>query len=259
MATKEAVFKLRVDTGNSVADINAADKAVQNFTKDVKNTQTTAASGTGVNKLSKDLAALDAKIKTGGMSMQEMNRVMKDYQSIAIQAGTESPIGKQAMANAANLKDQISDISVRTKLLSSDTIKLDTAMAGLQTGVGIFQGIQGAVALAGVENEDLTKTMVKLQAVQGVSNAINIVAKNLNKDSILGIQVRIGLEKLKNFVMGESVASSTQAAVSEGGLATANTAVGTTGLFAAGAYESFEGCNDFNWYWRACYWSWFFS
>jgi hypothetical protein len=238
MATKEAVFKLRVDTGNSVADINAADKAVQNFTKDVKNTQTTAASGTGVNKLSKDLAALDAKIKTGGMSMQEMNRVMKDYQSIAIQAGSESPIGKQAMANAANLKDQISDISVRTKLLSSDTIKLDTAMAGLQTGVGIFQGIQGAVALAGVENEDLTKTMVKLQAVQGVSNAINIVAKNLNKDSILGIQVRIGLEKLKNFVMGESVASSTQAAVSEGGLATANTAVGTTGLFAAGAMKA---------------------
>ena len=238
MATKEAVFKLRVDTGNSVADINAADKAVQNFTKDVKNTQTTAASGTGVNKLSTDLAALDAKIKTGGMSMQEMNRVMKDYQSIAIQAGSESPIGKQAMANAANLKDQISDISVRTKLLSSDTIKLDTAMAGLQTGVGIFQGIQGAVALAGVENEDLTKTMVKLQAVQGVSNAINIVAKNLNKDAILGIQIRIGLEKLKNFVMGESVASSTQAAVSEGGLATANTAVGTTGLFAAGGMKA---------------------
>ena len=238
MATKEAVFKLRVDTGNSVADINAADKAVQNFTKDLKNTQTTAASGTGVNKLSTDLAALDAKIKAGGMSMQEMSKVMKDYQTIAIQAGSESPIGKQAMANAANLKDQIGDIRARTTLLASDTIKLDTAMAGLQTGVGIFQGIQGAVALAGVENENLTKTMVKLQAVQGVSNAINIVAKNLNKDSILGLQVRIGFEKLKNFVMGESVASSTQAAVSEGGLATANTAVGTTGLFAAGGMKA---------------------
>jgi hypothetical protein len=238
MATKEAVFKLRVDTGNSVADINAADKAIQGFNKDLQATQTTAASGTGVNKLSTDLAALDAKIKTGGLSMQEMNKVMKDYQTIAIQAGTESPIGKQAMANAATLKDQIGDIRARTTLLASDTIKLDTAMAGLQTGVGIFQGIQGAVALAGVENENLTKTMVKLQAVQGVSNAINIVAKNLNKDSILGLQVRIGFEKLKNFVMGESVASSTQAAVSEGGLATANTAVGTTGLFAAGGMKA---------------------
>lgn len=31
MATKEAIFKLRVDTGNSVADINAADKAIQGF------------------------------------------------------------------------------------------------------------------------------------------------------------------------------------------------------------------------------------
>ncbi len=33
MATKEAVFKLRVDTGNSVGDINAADKAIVEFNK----------------------------------------------------------------------------------------------------------------------------------------------------------------------------------------------------------------------------------
>ena len=40
MATKEAVFKLRVDTGNSVADIDAADKAIQGFNKDLQQTKT---------------------------------------------------------------------------------------------------------------------------------------------------------------------------------------------------------------------------
>jgi hypothetical protein len=71
---KEAVFKLRVDTGNSVQDINNADQAVKNFNKDLKDTQATANTGTGVNKLATDLAALDAKIQGGGLSMREMTR-----------------------------------------------------------------------------------------------------------------------------------------------------------------------------------------
>jgi hypothetical protein len=226
MATKEAVFSLRVDTGNSVQDIQNADQAVKNFNKDLKETQTTAAAGTGVNKMQADLTALDAKIKAGGMSMQEMNRAMKDYQTIAIQAGTTSPIGKQAMANAATLKDQIGDIRSRTTLLASDTVKLDTAMAGLQTGVGVFQGIQGAAALAGIENEDLQKTMIKLQATQGIANAVNIVAKNLNKDAILGIQLRTAAEKVRNIVMKGTIASTRAQAAGEVALGTAT--VGAT-------------------------------
>jgi uncharacterized membrane protein len=226
MATKEAVFSLRVDTGNSVQDIQNADQAVKNFNKDLKETQTTAAAGTGVNKMQADLTALDAKIKAGGMSMQEMNKAMKEYQTIALQAGTTSPIGKQAMANAATLKDQIGDIRARTTLLASDTVKLDTAMAGLQTGVGVFQGIQGAAALAGIENEDLQKTMIKLQATQGIANAVNIVAKNLNKDAILGIQLRTAAEKVRNIVMKGTIASTRAQAAGEVALGTAT--VGAT-------------------------------
>jgi hypothetical protein len=240
MATKEAVFSLRVDTGNSVQDIQNADKAVKNFNKDLKETQATAASGTGVNKMQADLQALNAKIKAGGMSMQEMNRVMKDYQSIAIQAGATSPIGKEAMANAANLKDQIGDISARTKLLSSDTVKLDTAMAGLQTGVGIFQGIQGAAALAGIENKDLQKTMIKLQATQGIMNAVNTVANALNKDAILGIQLRNGLEKVKQFLMRDTTTAAIEQAAGEGVLATSTVATATATTAATTAMKIFK-------------------
>jgi hypothetical protein len=73
-------------------------------------------------------------------------------------------------------------------------------MQGIETGAAVFQGLQGAIALAGIENEDLEKTMVKLQATQGVVNAVNTVAKNLNKDAILGIQLRIAAEKIQNFI-----------------------------------------------------------
>ena len=226
MATKEAVFSLRVDTGNSVQDIQNADQAIKTLNKDIKETKTTFEDGTGVNKMATDLQALNAKIEAGGLSMREMTKVMKDYQTIAIQAGATSPIGKEAMANAARLKDQIGDIRARTTLLASDTVKLDTAMSGLQTGVAVFQGIQGAAALAGIENEDLQKTMVKLQATQGIMNAVNTVAKTLNKDAILGIQVRIGLEKIRNFILNGTTAATKAQAAGEVALGTAT--VGAT-------------------------------
>jgi hypothetical protein len=48
--------------------------------------------------------------------------------------------------------------------------------------------------------------MVKLQAVQGLVNSVSIIANNLNKESILGLQLRNGLEKAKNFIMTGSIA-----------------------------------------------------
>jgi hypothetical protein len=138
-----------------------------------------------------------------------------------LQAGSQSPIGDRATQSAAALKDQISDLNTRVKLLSSDTIKLDTAMAGLATGAAVFQGITSAIALTGIENEELQKTMVKLQAVQGVTNAISIVTNNLNKDAILGIQVRNGLEKVSQFIKTGSIAPTLALAGAESVAATA--------------------------------------
>jgi len=62
----------------------------------------------------------------------------------------------------------------------------------------------------------------------------------LNGDAVLGIQLRIGLEKIKNFVMGESASAATQAAAGEGILSGANTAVGTSSLFAAGGMKALK-------------------
>jgi hypothetical protein len=111
-------------------------------------------------------------------------------------------------------------------------------MQGIETGAAVFQGLQGAIALAGIENEDLEKTMVKLQATQGVVNAVNTVAKNLNKDAILGIQLRIAAEKIQNFIQTGSFRNtllSTEAKVADTaatvaqGTAMVGTTVATTG------------------------------
>ena len=211
MANKEAVFTVKVNTGNSIQDIQNADKAVQQLGKDLKSTQTVAKDSSGTDAMSQRLSELDAKLEAGGLSMRELTKTMKEYQNIAINAGATSPVGAQALQSASALKDQIGDLKAQTTALSSDFVKLDTSLAGVEVGAQAFSGVQSAMALTGIENEALTASMVKLQAVQGLSNSISVIANKLNSDSILGIQIRTAWEKLKNsaFVQG-TVATTAQ-------------------------------------------------
>lgn len=217
MATTEAIFNLRVNTGNSVQD-------VENLNNAVKETQTTAGSGKGMDDFTKKLDALDKKLADGNLTFRQRSRLIKEYQAIALQAGETSPVGDRAVRSAAALTDQLGDMNQRVRLLASDTVKLDTALQGISVGASAFQGVQSAIALTGVENEELIKSMQKLQAVQGVVNSIQAVTNALNKDAILGIQLRVALEKAKNFVMTGSIASTTALATAEGGLTVATNA-----------------------------------
>ena len=204
MATKEAVFSLKVDTGSSVNDIKSFDQAVNSLNKDVNTLQSTVAEGAGTGEFADRLAELNAKVEAGGLSMREMTKTMKEYQNIAAAAGMDSPIGQQAIAAAGQLKDGIGDVKAQVNALSSDTVKLDTAMGALQGGAAVFQGIESAIALTGVENEKLMQTMVKLQAIQGVMNAVNEVAVVLNKEHVVGMQVRAVYEKAYAAAVGTS-------------------------------------------------------
>ena len=204
MAKKEAVFSLKVDTGNSVKDVQNFDKAVSSLNKDLNAASKTAQSTTGLDSFSAKLDELDAKLASGTLTFREQTRVMKDYQTIASQAGAESPIGDRAIRSAAALKDELGDLQGRVKLLSSDYVKLDTAVAGIETGAAAYQGFLSVTALLGTENEQLVQTMVQLQAVQGAVNSLQTVAKNLNRDELLGIQLKTAATKVYNMVVGES-------------------------------------------------------
>ena len=231
MANKEAVFTVKVNTGNSVQDLQNTDKAVQQLNKDLTATQQTAKNNSGTDALAQRLAELDARLEAGGLSMREMTKTMKEYQNIALQAGATSPVGSQALQSSAQLKDQIGDLKAQTLALSSDTVKLDTALAGVEVGAQAFMGVQSAMALTGVENENLVKSMQKLQAVQGVVNSVTTIANKLNSDSVLGIQLRTAWERIKNsaFVQGTTATTAqTTATVAQTTATTAST-VATAG------------------------------
>lgn len=221
MADKQAVFTLRVDTGNSVQDVQNFDQAVNSLNNDLKDTQKTASQQAGMDQFETKLKELDDRLKAGGLSMRDMTKLMKEYQTLAAQAGQTSPVGQQAIQNAGELKDTIGDLKAATTALASDTVKLDTALAGIETGAAAFQGVQSAIALTGVESEALVKTMVKLQAAQGLVNSVTMIANNLQKDAILGIQLR----RLAELNLGKAISENAVFQKINQGATVASTAV----------------------------------
>ena len=204
MAEKQAIYTVRVDTGNTINDINSFDKALNTLNKDINKTQSELNDTSAQDNFAKNLEELNAKVAAGGLTMRQLGKVVREYQSIVMQAGEQSPVGQSALRAAAELTDRMGDVRNQTTALSSDFVGLDTAVMGIQTGAAVFEGVQSAIALTGVENEKLMQTMVKLQAVQGIANSINTIAVALNKESVLGLQLRTAWERIYAVAVGQS-------------------------------------------------------
>lgn len=172
MADKVVSLEFNVKTAGAVTEINKVTQATE---------QATAAS----NQYEKQLN--DIKKATEGAGFKDLNRALKQYQDLALQAGTSSPIGRQALAEAGELKDRLSDLKAEIRNTGQDGRALQ---ASLQLGGGIVAGfgaVQGVMALVGSESEDLQRTLVKLQAVQATLASVEEIRSVLEKESALRI------------------------------------------------------------------------
>jgi hypothetical protein len=105
---------------------------------------------------------------------------------------------------AGKLKDQIGDTSQRIKTLASDTVRIDTVVSAVQGITAGFQIAQGAAALFGSENEDLQKSLLKVQGAMALATGVQQVANLLNKDSILITQGQAAAQALYATAVGAS-------------------------------------------------------
>lgn len=172
MADKVVSLEFNVNTAGAVTEINKVTKATEGAT---------AAS----NEYEKQLN--DIKKATDGAGFKDLNKALKQYQDLALQAGTSSPIGRQALAEAGELKDRLSDLKAEIRNTGQDGRALQ---ASLQLGGGIVAGfgaVQGVMALVGSESEDLQRTLVKLQAVQATLASVEEIRSVLEKESALRI------------------------------------------------------------------------
>lgn len=190
---EEIIFKVGVNTGSTVNDLNKIDKELQEVDKSAKSIGTDAAS---------KFEALNKAVESGTLSMRESTKAIKEYQTIALQSGAESPIGQEAIARAAALTDELGDLRTQIQNASHDGASMQAA---LQLGSGLTAGygaLEGAMALVGGESEDLQKTMVKLQAVQSVLAGIEQVRATLEAESFLMMKAKTVSTKILTVVEG---------------------------------------------------------
>jgi hypothetical protein len=105
-------------------------------------------------------------------------------------------VANEIIKQAGRMKDAIGDTRAEVAYFGSDTRRLDAVLGGVQAVAGAFSAVQGAAALFGAENEDLQKTMVKLQGaialVNGVQAVSNILLdENATKTGVLALANKI--------------------------------------------------------------------
>lgn len=180
MGDEVVIIEAQVDTGDSAQDIAELDKGIDNVVS----------SSEKLSEVDKRFAALNKQIDAGGLTVKQMTKAVKEYQTIALQAGQDSPVGQEAIRRAAELKDEVGDLNAKVNALAHDGKNMQAALQFSGVVVSGYTAFQSVLAMVGSENEDLLKIITKLQAAQGALAAIEQVRAALEKESFLMLKLK---------------------------------------------------------------------
>ena len=183
---KDIIFKAKLNTQGAVQDAKNLGQQINQSFQDTS----------GADKLSQKLAELNKNMDEGNLSIRQYRMAIKEYQDIAVQAGTKSAIGVEALERAAKLKDKYSDLQVQVQQLSQDHRKMNLTMQGVNVAVNSYQAFTGVMGLLGGESEKYLQIMSKMMIVQQSYNAILQIAQAFEKQTLLGQYARITANKL---------------------------------------------------------------
>lgn len=97
---------------------------------------------------------------------------------------------------AGKLDDQLGDTQARIKALGSDTLELDAGIQAVQGVAGAFSVLQGITALAGAENEELQKTLLKVNGAMAILTGLQQVQQVIAKQTILTTVTENALKRI---------------------------------------------------------------
>ena len=130
-------------------------------------------------EIEKKLADISTKNPTAGTVRQLTNLAMQ-----ARALGPEfAQTANDIIRAAGEMQDSIGDARAEVSYFASDTRRLDAVIGTVQAVAGAYSVVEGATALMGVESENLTKTMVKLQAVMAVVTGLQEIQTLLQEES----------------------------------------------------------------------------
>ena len=145
------------------------------------------------------------KVSTGATSMRSGIRATREELAKMLLSGEANTAQLYKMAKAGGeLSDAMGDASQAISVMASDTFPLDSMLQGVQSITAGFQVAEGAMALFGVENEDLQKTLVKLNALMAITSGLQQLQNSLQKTSALSLGFNVVMQKAYTLAVGES-------------------------------------------------------
>ena len=145
------------------------------------------------------------KVSTGATNMRSGIRATREELAKMLLSGEANTAQLYKMAKAGGeLSDAMGDASQAISVMASDTFPLDSMLQGVQSITAGFQVAEGAMALFGVENEDLQKTLVKLNALMAITSGLQQLQNSLQKTSALSLGFNVVMQKAYTLAVGES-------------------------------------------------------
>lgn len=156
-----------------------------------------AATKASIKELEKQVKAYKTLQGTGGTMVKQLRAMREELQRMedAGQFGTKAFMDLSIAAG--KLEDQIGDTQARIRVLSSDTIGLDTAM-GVADGLsGTFYVATSAAEVFGNDLEALQEAFYRVQAAMSVVSGVQQIANTINKDSVVSVVAQTAAAKLR--------------------------------------------------------------
>lgn len=135
---------------------------------------------------------------------QEVRELQKAATELALAWGQNNETVRKFIAEVGEAKDSVGDVSDAIKLAASDTKGLDNLINAAQGIAGVFGVAEGATALFAGENEELQKTLVKLQAIMTIMNGLQAIQNELKRKDSLFTTLQIAAQRAYTIAVGTS-------------------------------------------------------
>ena len=140
----------------------------------------------GIDNISNSIEQTD---KATQSLRSQLRQAQADVAELSDKFGATSKEAIEAAKRAGQLKDAISDAKALTDAFNPDAkfSALSGSLGGVASG---FSAVEGSLALAGVQSENLQETMVRLQAAMALSQGLQGLGESIDSFKQLGAVIK---------------------------------------------------------------------
>ena len=155
----------------------------------------------GINNITNSIEGAD---KATQSLKSQLRQAQADVAELSNKFGETSKEAVEAAKRAAELKDAIGDAKALTDAFNPDAkfSALSGSLSGVASG---FAAVEGSLALAGVESENLQETMVRLQAAMALSQGLQGLGESINSFKQMGAVAKNALAGIRTGIAATGI------------------------------------------------------